>query len=88
MDIVDVIETLQGGDQSEPHSTCRKNAVGSDEHGVSCFYAGRQLLFKNRGWLPRPCAFCAIPLIKGTGVSRPVESILAEARILQDKRYS
>jgi ribosomal protein S12 methylthiotransferase len=31
----------------------------------------------------RPCAFCAIPLIKGTAVSRPVESILAEARILQ-----
>jgi ribosomal protein S12 methylthiotransferase len=31
----------------------------------------------------RPCAFCAIPLIKGTAVSRPVESILAEARVLQ-----
>jgi ribosomal protein S12 methylthiotransferase len=33
----------------------------------------------------RPCAFCAIPLIKGTAVSRPVESILAEARFLQEK---
>jgi ribosomal protein S12 methylthiotransferase len=31
----------------------------------------------------RPCAFCAIPLIKGTAVSRPPEAILAEARSLQ-----
>jgi ribosomal protein S12 methylthiotransferase len=32
----------------------------------------------------RPCAFCAIPLIKGTAVSRPMQAILAEARHLQD----
>ena len=32
----------------------------------------------------RPCAFCAIPLIKGTAVSRPVETILDEARRLRD----
>jgi ribosomal protein S12 methylthiotransferase len=33
----------------------------------------------------RPCAFCAIPLIKGTAVSRPVDSLVAEARALRDK---
>ncbi|MEJ2562836.1 MAG: MiaB/RimO family radical SAM methylthiotransferase [Anaerolineales bacterium] len=33
----------------------------------------------------RPCAFCAIPLIKGTAVSRPPERILADARLLQDR---
>ena len=32
----------------------------------------------------RPCAFCAIPLIKGTAVSRPIESIRNEARAMQD----
>jgi len=32
----------------------------------------------------RPCAFCAIPLIKGTAVSRPVESIIDEAKRLRD----
>ncbi len=32
----------------------------------------------------RPCAFCAIPLIKGTAVSRPMEAILDEARRLRD----
>ncbi|MBI5081592.1 MAG: 30S ribosomal protein S12 methylthiotransferase RimO [Chloroflexi bacterium] len=31
----------------------------------------------------RPCAFCAIPLIKGTAVSRPIESIVREAQNLQ-----
>jgi ribosomal protein S12 methylthiotransferase len=33
----------------------------------------------------RPCAFCAIPLIKGAAVSRPPEAILAEASLLQDQ---
>jgi len=31
----------------------------------------------------RPCAFCAIPLIKGTLVSRPESSIIADARHLE-----
>ncbi len=30
----------------------------------------------------RPCAFCAIPLIKGTAVSRPSDVIVNEARQL------
>jgi ribosomal protein S12 methylthiotransferase len=33
----------------------------------------------------RPCAFCAIPLIKGTAVSRSPERILADAKLLQDR---
>jgi ribosomal protein S12 methylthiotransferase len=31
----------------------------------------------------RPCAFCAIPLIKGTALSRPPEAVVAEAVRLQ-----
>jgi ribosomal protein S12 methylthiotransferase len=33
----------------------------------------------------RPCAFCAIPRIKGTAVSRPPEAVLQEARSLRDQ---
>ena len=33
----------------------------------------------------RPCAFCAIPLIKGTAVSRLPEAILEDARRLQER---
>ncbi len=32
----------------------------------------------------RPCAFCAIPLIKGTAVSRPMDAIIRDALALQD----
>jgi ribosomal protein S12 methylthiotransferase len=32
----------------------------------------------------RPCAFCSIPLIKGTMVSRPPETILHETKMLQE----
>jgi ribosomal protein S12 methylthiotransferase len=32
----------------------------------------------------RPCAFCAIPLIKGTAVSRPLATIVTEARKLRE----
>ena len=32
----------------------------------------------------RPCAFCSISIIKGTVVSRPMETILEEARTLRD----
>jgi ribosomal protein S12 methylthiotransferase len=31
----------------------------------------------------RPCAFCSIPLIKGTAVSRPIQLILQEVALLQ-----
>ena len=31
----------------------------------------------------RPCAFCAIPLMKGTAVSRPPQAVIAEAARLQ-----
>jgi ribosomal protein S12 methylthiotransferase len=32
----------------------------------------------------RPCAFCAIPLIKGTAVSRPIDAILRDLKVLED----
>ncbi len=32
----------------------------------------------------RPCAFCAIPLIKGTAVSRPLQVLVEEARQLHE----
>lgn len=33
----------------------------------------------------RPCSFCAIPLMRGTHVSKPIEELLKEAQILASK---
>ena len=46
--------------------------------------AGASAYLKIADGCRRPCAFCAIPLIKGTTVSRPLEKILVEARHLRD----
>lgn len=45
---------------------------------------GRSAYLKIADGCRRPCAFCAIPQIKGTLVSRPVDTVVAEARRLQD----
>jgi ribosomal protein S12 methylthiotransferase len=86
MDIVDVVENLRTG----KHPEARYNlplapTVGSDEHGaLRVALQGASAYIKIADGCRRPCAFCAIPLIKGTAVSRPVESILNEARTLQE----
>ena len=85
MDIVDVVENLHGVERSEPRYHLPEAAtVGSDERGVlRVSVQGASAYLKIADGCRRPCAFCAIPLIKGTAVSRPVEAILAEARYLQ-----
>jgi ribosomal protein S12 methylthiotransferase len=59
--------------------------IGKDEGGVlRAAVQGASAYLKIADGCRRPCAFCAIPLIKGTEVSRPMEVILQEARQLQD----
>jgi ribosomal protein S12 methylthiotransferase len=60
-----------------------ETAIGTDEAGVvRASVAGASAYLKIADGCRRPCAFCAIPLIKGTAVSRPIETILNEARSL------
>ena len=61
----------------EPAPSAERGVLRASIHGVSAY-------LKIADGCRRPCAFCAIPLIKGTAVSRPVKTILNEARILQD----
>jgi ribosomal protein S12 methylthiotransferase len=86
MDIVDVVQKLRNGKAPEPlYHLPGVQTVGSDERGVlRAAIQGASAYIKIADGCRRPCAFCAIPLIKGTAVSRPVESILHEARVLQD----
>ena len=87
MDIGKVVENLHKTEYTEPYCHLPDAAEGgTDEYGVlRVAIQGASAYLKIADGCRRPCAFCAIPLIKGTTVSRPIESILAEARTLQEK---
>lgn len=87
MDIVDFVQRLRQRPHPEPlyHLPAEAVTVGADHEAQGVLRAARQgnsAYLKIADGCRRPCAFCAIPLIKGTAVSRPVESILMEARSL------
>lgn len=86
MDIVDVVGRLRDGQHPEPlYHLPDAPTVGRDERGtLRVAVQGASAYIKIADGCRRPCAFCAIPLIKGTAVSRPMEAILEEARQLQD----
>ncbi len=87
MDIFDLIRRLRGRKHPEPlyHLPGDADVVGRDERGVlRASVQGASAYLKIADGCRRPCAFCAIPRIKGTAVSRPLEAIVAEALRLQD----
>jgi ribosomal protein S12 methylthiotransferase len=86
MDIVQVVRELRKGPHPEPlYHLPDAKTVGVDEHdALRASIAGASAYVKIADGCRRPCAFCAIPLIKGTAVSRPVKLILDEARRLRD----
>jgi len=87
MDIVDVVESLNGASRPESRYQLSDAAtIGRDEHSAQrVSVQGASAYIKIADGCSRSCAFCAIPLIKGPAVSRPVESILAEAHTLQSR---
>ena len=87
MDIVDVVQRLRESEHPEPfYHLPEAPTVGSDERGAQqVARQGASAYLKIADGCRRPCAFCAIPLIKGTAVSRPIDSILDEARDLTDQ---
>jgi ribosomal protein S12 methylthiotransferase len=86
MDILDVVEGLRSGKHPPPlYHLPDVATVGTDEKGVlRAGIHGHSAFVKIADGCRRPCAFCAIPLIKGTAVSRPMEAILGEARQLAE----
>lgn len=87
MDIVEVVQKLRGasGGAKALYHLPDAPTVGTDERGVlRASIQGGSAYLKIADGCRRPCAFCAIPLIKGTAVSRPKEVILAEAKALQE----
>jgi ribosomal protein S12 methylthiotransferase len=88
MDIVQLVSRLRQRDDREPlyHLPGDAPTVGTDEHGaLRLSRQGGSAYLKIADGCRRPCAFCAIPLIKGTAVSRPADAIVAEARLLEQQ---
>jgi len=86
MDIVDLVEHVRTRSAPEPlfHLPSEAATVGADERGtLRAAVQGASAYLKIADGCRRPCAFCAIPLIKGTAVSRPPDAIVAEARQLE-----
>lgn len=86
MDIVQVVKEVRKGKHPEPvYHLPEAATVGTDEYdALRVSIAGASAYIKVADGCRRPCAFCAIPLIKGTAVSRPVDAIIHEARTLRD----
>jgi ribosomal protein S12 methylthiotransferase len=87
MDIVSLVHEVRQGKHPEPRYHVPDDAltVGKDEADVlRASVSGSSAYLKVADGCRRPCAFCAIPLIKGTAVSRPLARILDEARRLRD----
>lgn len=86
MDIVPFVRELRRRKHPEPlyHLPDEAATVGRDERNVlRATVQGASAYLKIADGCRRPCAFCAIPQIKGTHVSRPPEAIVAEAVRLQ-----
>lgn len=85
MDIVHVVRKLRKDPSPLPlYHLPEAATLGKDETDLArVAIQGSSAYIKIADGCRRPCAFCAIPLIKGTAVSRPPEAILREARMLQ-----
>jgi ribosomal protein S12 methylthiotransferase len=84
-DIVTLVTSLrQGGPPGPRYDLPDTPTVGRDDAGVlRAARVGASAYVKIADGCRRPCAFCAIPLIKGTAVSRSPGDVVAEAARLQ-----
>lgn len=85
-DIADVVSRLLNGEKAINDTEGRPG-------GLAHMSSSREISTSSYAWLKigegclHRCAFCAIPLIRGTFVSRPFEDILSEARDIASKGY-
>ena len=87
MDILGVVKELRDGKNPKPlYHLPDAETVGRSPNGITAAHSeGASAYLKIADGCRRPCAFCAIPGIKGTAVSRPVDEVLKDARYLRDQ---
>lgn len=81
MDILQVVSALREDGVPQPlYHLPTVPVMGEDPQGtIGAHIQGASAYLKIADGCRRPCAFCAIPSIKGTAVSRPREKVLADA---------
>ncbi len=83
MDIVDLIHEIRKTPNQPRYHLPEVATIGTDEKGIlRAAVQGASAYLKIADGCRRTCSYCAIPAIKGTQVSRPVETILQEAALL------
>jgi len=86
MEILDLIDELRKNPHVPRYHLPDSPTVGTDEKGVlRASVQGASAYLKIADGCRRPCAFCSIPLIKGTTVSRPLAVVVKEAEELQSR---
>lgn len=85
MDILHVVRQLRSDGHPQPfYHLPDAFVVGHSPEGIlGAHLQGKSAYLKIADGCRRPCAFCAIPSIKGTASSRPIDAILEDARFLQ-----
>ena len=86
MDIMDVIRATDAKRREIPYTHFPvATTVGENEKGTHrVAVQGGSAYLKIADGCRRSCAYCMIPLIKGSLVSRPVQKIIDDAKALQD----
>ncbi len=83
MDILELIQELRTNPNKARYHIPDAPTMGTDERGIlRAAIQGSNAYLKIADGCRRTCAYCAIPLIKGTQVSRPMETIVLEAQQL------
>lgn len=85
MDIVSLVDAIR--QRKTPQPVYHIPEAPSLHDGEDVFRVadqGASAYLKIADGCRRPCAFCAIPLIKGTQISRPLDNILRDAQLLSD----
>jgi len=88
MDIVGVVRELRNGPHSQPLYHLPETPTLLEENSpasvVRANRFGASAYLKIADGCRRTCAFCAIPLIKGSAVSRPPDMIVKDAQRLRE----
>ena len=88
-DVCKTVEELMSSNHNAADKICYVSEAGSLEHMT----VDKDVSTDSYAWIKigegclHRCAFCAIPLIRGNFVSRPVEDIVKEAEILAGKGF-